>query len=116
MQYAVIQTGGKQYKVSEGSELEVEKLTGDPQTKIKFTEVLLLAGEGTPKIGTPTIPSVYVEAEILNQFKGGKIRTAVYKAKSRYRRVKGHRQALTRVKITRIVTREKAITKPKVKK
>ncbi len=116
MSYAIIQTGGKQYKVTPGSEIDTEKLEALPNTKINFAEVLLVV-DGLPQVGQPTLPNVQVEAEVLAQIKGPKIRTAVYKSKSRYRRVKGHRQSLTRVKITRIVTREKGEkkSKPKIK-
>jgi len=113
MQYAIIKTGGKQYKVSPGTELEVEKIA-DLSPNIKFTEVLLVAGEATPQIGTPTIDGVYVEAELIANIKGPKIRSAVYKAKSRYRKVKGHRQPLTRVKIIRIVSENVAKRNPSV--
>lgn len=104
--YAVITAAGKQYQVAPGQELLLNHLTTTDK-KVVFAEVLLLVDDKATKIGQPTLTGVSVEAEILGETKGPKIRVATYKAKSRYRKVKGHRQSLTRVKITRIVTREK---------
>lgn len=103
MKYAVVKIGGSQYKVAEGDEIEVEKIEGDKGKTIEFDQVLLLVDEAKVKIGKPFIKGVEVKAKILDQFKGKKIRVATYKAKSRYRRVKGHRKQLTRVKISSIL-------------
>jgi large subunit ribosomal protein L21 len=100
--YAVIKTGGKQYKVSEGEILEIDKLQKNPGEKIEFGEVLLVVKNGEVKIGQPTVPGTKVTAKILEQIKGEKIRIARFKAKVRYRRVKGFRPQLTRVKIEKI--------------
>lgn len=115
--YAIIQTGGKQYKAAEGEELLIEKLAAEPKSLVTFNEVLLVVDEAHRNLGKPFITGVEVQAEMLEQTKGPKIRVATYKAKSKYRKVKGHRQSLTRVKITRIVTREKGkkTAKPKTK-
>ena len=114
MKYAIFQTAGKQYQVKIGDELDLEKISA-PKKKIIFDQLLLLRDDKKTILGTPFIKNASIEAEIIDQIKAPKIRTAVYKAKSRYRRVKGHRQHLTRVKITRILTREnqKAVKKSK---
>lgn len=102
---AVIKTGGKQYKVKEGSRLKVEKLAGEASGKITFSEVLLLADESGKdvKIGLPTIAGAKVEATVLAQGRAKKITVIKYKPKVRYRRKVGHRQLFTEVKIERIV-------------
>lgn len=102
MKYAVIQTGGKQYKVFEGDTIEVERLTANPASSMVFSDVLLAVTDGEVKIGTPYIAGMTVSADVLGNTKGEKIRVAKFKAKSRYRRTTGHRQALTQVKITQI--------------
>lgn len=103
MKYAVVKIGGSQHKVTEGDEIEVEEIEGDKGDQVSFEEVLLLVEEGRVKIGRPFIKKAKVKAKILEQFKAEKIRVATYKAKSRYRRVKGHRKQLTRVKISSIL-------------
>lgn len=110
MDYAVVKTGGKQYKVSEGSILEVEKLSGAVNDAISFSEVLLLSVNGGVKIGKPLVSGAVVGATILQQLKGDKIRVAKFKAKSRYRRVTGHRQRLTRIQINSLGSGEKSKT------
>jgi large subunit ribosomal protein L21 len=103
MKYAVIQAAGKQYKVSEGDILEIDKLEGKPKAKISFDKVLLVVDGKKVSLGQPLIKTAKVTAEIIEQKKGKKIRVVKFKAKSRYRRVKGHRQLLTQVKINKIV-------------
>ena len=98
MKYAVFQTGGKQYKVKKDDVLDVE-LTKDTNKKIKFTEVLLQVDSDKVKIGTPTIKEAVVTATVQDTVKADKIRIARFRAKSRYRKTKGHRQNYTRVKI-----------------
>lgn len=107
MRYAVIKTGGKQYKVSEGETLLVEKIDGKKDEAVVFNEVLLLADEKKVKIGQPQVEGAKVKGVILDQVKGEKIRVAKFRAKSRYRRVKGHRQRLTKVQITKIYGKDK---------
>ncbi len=102
MKYAVVEINQKQYKVKEGEELNVDKIEGDKGKKLTFDKVLLFINEKKRKIGTPHIRGAKVTAEILDQFKGKKIRVATYKAKSRYRRVIGHRSQLTKIKIKKI--------------
>lgn len=101
MKFAVVKTGGKQYKVSEGDILDIERVES-PDKKITFENVLLFADGDTLEVGKPLTQGVVVGASVLEDIKGPKIRVAKYKAKVRYRRVRGHRQALTRVKIESI--------------
>jgi len=99
MKYAVVKIGGRQYKVVEGDLLEVEKLEGKKGELISFPEVLLLVDEDKISLGQPLVKGAKVKAEIVDQLKGGKTRVATYKAKSRYRKVKGFRPQLTKIKI-----------------
>jgi len=103
MAYAVIRTGGKQYRVAPGDVVHVERLAGDPGAAIEFTEVLLTGGADAVRIGTPLVAGVVVRAEIIAQGRGRKI--LVYKKKRRknYRRRRGHRQSITSVRVTEIV-------------
>ncbi len=102
--YAVLETGGKQYKVSLGDTLEVEKLFLKVGESVTFDKVLLLVDDNSTQIGTPYLPNTSVEAEVIAQVKGGKIRVAKFKAKVRYRRTTGHRQHLTKLNIKKITT------------
>jgi len=102
MKYAVVKIGGTQYKVSEGDELEVDKLPQKEGEKVEFPDVLLIANNGEVKIGQPTVKRVVIKAKILSHLKGKKIRVARFKAKSRYRKVTGFRASLTKVKIEKI--------------
>ncbi len=99
--FAVIRTGGKQYKVAPGDILTVEKLAAS-EKEVAFEDVLLLGGEKVA-IGQPTVAGAKVTAEVLEQGRGEKIRVFKYQAKSHWNRTKGHRQQLTRLKITDIV-------------
>ena len=103
MKYAVIRTGGKQYRVAEGDEIEVDKLEAEKGKAFTFDEVLLFVDGDKVKIGQPLVKGVKVKAKIIDQIKGKKIRVATFKAKARYRRVKGFRSRLTKVKIEKIV-------------
>lgn len=100
--YAVIQLQGKQHKVTEGEILVVDKLPEAAGQKIKVTDVLLLNDGKKVTIGTPLVEKAFVSLEVVDQQKGKKIRVATYKSKSRYRRVKGHRQHQTVLKVTKI--------------
>jgi large subunit ribosomal protein L21 len=104
MEYAIIKTGGKQYKVAKDSVIEVERLSFKPGEKFSFEEILLSVSDKNVKIGKPMIKGAVVKAEVLENFKGEKLRISKFKAKSKYRRVTGHRQSLTRVKILDILT------------
>ncbi len=103
MKYAVIRTGGKQYRVAEGDEIEVDKLEAEKGKPFTFDEVLLFVDGDKVKVGQPLVKGVKVKAKVVDQLKGKKIRVATYKAKARYRRVKGFRSRLTKVKIEKIV-------------
>lgn len=100
--FAVIKTGGKQYKVSEGDILDVEKLSGKSGDKVSFSEILLVSDEKKTEVGTPVVEGSNVEAVIVDQVRGPKIKGFKFKAKSRYRRRYGHRQDLTRIEIKKI--------------
>lgn len=102
MKYAVVQTGGKQYKVSVGDILEVEKLDAVKDADVKFENVLLYASDGAFTVGQPHVNGAIVAGTVLEQKKGDKIRVAKFKAKARYRKVTGHRQLLTKVQIEKI--------------
>ncbi len=100
--YAVIETGGKQYRVSVGDRLSVEKLPAEAGSSVSLDRVLLLAGDGTTRIGTPVVDGATVEATVDDHFRGEKIVVFKYKPKKRYRRRMGHRQSLTHLTITAI--------------
>ena len=101
---AVIQTGGKQYIVKQGSVLKVEKLPGAIGEKITFDHVLLAGDPGAEvKIGAPNVASAKVEATVLEQGRLPKVMVIKYKRKVRYKRKVGHRQDFTKVKIEKIV-------------
>ncbi len=103
MKYAVISSGGKQFRVSEGDTIDVEKLAVEANDAVSFDTVLLSVADEKVTIGKPNIAGAVVKATVVEQRKGEKIRVAKFKAKVRYRRVTGHRQHLTRVKIDQIV-------------
>ncbi len=100
--YAVIKTGGKQYKVAVGEVLRVEKLNAEVNETIELAEVLLVSNEGDMKVGTPLVEGAKVTVTILAQVKGDKVVNFKYKPKTGYHRKKGHRQLLTEIKITAI--------------
>jgi large subunit ribosomal protein L21 len=102
--YAVIKTGGKQYRVAADDVLTVEKLAGEPGAKIEFGEVLMVGGEGaSPKIGAPLVSGALVKAEVVEQGRGPKVIAFKKRRRKNSRRKRGHRQELTTVKITEIV-------------
>ena len=100
---AVIKTGGKQYKVEEGTILDVELLGAEEGSQFTFDEVLLVSGDGSVKVGTPTVAGATVEAEVIGGVRGDKILVFKKKRRKDYRKRIGHRQSYTRVKITKIV-------------
>lgn len=99
--YAVIKTGGKQYRVTEGQTLRVEKLPGNPGDSVTFQEVLLLGGS-TPKIGQPVVKGASVSGTIKLQDRGDKIVIFKFRRRKNYRRKTGHRQPFSDVVITGI--------------
>lgn len=100
--YAVVATGGKQYKVQQGDVLRVEKLTGDIGSEIAFAQVLLFSDGENVQIGQPVLDGVVVKGHIIEQGKSKKILVFKYKRRKRYRRKQGHRQQYTAVKIDAI--------------
>lgn len=100
--YAVIKTGGKQYRVSEGDVLRVEKLDAEAGSSIEFDQVLLVSDGDDVKIGAPVLEGGKVQAEVTDAGKGEKVRIVKFKRRQNYRRMKGHRQPYTEVKITGI--------------
>ncbi len=99
--YAIIATGGKQYRVSEGDVIYIEKLDAQVDSTVSF-DVLLVGNDGDVKIGTPVVEGVKVEGKVVGQIRGEKIVVFKYKAKKNYRRKQGHRQPYTKVEITKI--------------
>ena len=99
MAYAVIRTGGKQYRVAAGETLQVELLAGDPGTKIKFDQVLMVSGDA-PQFGKPLVSGASVDAEIVRQTRGPKLIVFKFRKRKRSRKKAGHRQNYTEVKIT----------------
>lgn len=100
--YAVIRTGGKQYRVSEGDVLNVEKLNVEEGQEVVFDEVLTVVNDGDVKVGAPTVAGAKVTAKVAKQGKADKIFVFKYRAKSNYRKRQGHRQPFTQVEITSI--------------
>lgn len=100
--YAVIETGGKQYRVGVGDRISVERLAADAGSDINLERVLLLGGDGSTRIGTPVVDGASVTAHVDEHGRGEKIIVFKFKAKKRYRRRTGHRQELTRLTITGI--------------
>lgn len=99
--YAIIATGGKQYCVSEGDVIYIEKIDAQVDSTVSF-DVLLMGNDGDVKIGTPVVEGVKVEGKVVGQIRGEKIVVYKYKSKKNYRRKQGHRQPYTKVEITKI--------------
>ncbi len=100
--YAIVETGGKQYRMSPGKTFVVEKLEGQVGEEVVFDRVLALVENGETKVGQPFLEAVQVKARILDHGKGKKIIVFKYKPKKNYRRKKGHRQPFTRVRVEEI--------------
>ncbi|MEK7186362.1 MAG: 50S ribosomal protein L21 [Patescibacteria group bacterium] len=103
MEYAIVKTGGKQYKVSKGTVLEVDRLD-EKGKEIILDEVLLFSNDGQVRLGKPNLPDVKVKATIIDDFKGEKIRVSKFKSKVRYRRVMGFRAHMSRLEIKDIIS------------
>ena len=99
--YAIIATGCKQYRVSEGDVIYIEKIDAQVDSTVSF-DVLLMGNDGDVKIGTPVVEGVKVEGKVVGQIRGEKIVVYKYKSKKNYRRKQGHRQPYTKVEITKI--------------
>ena len=100
--YAIIKTGGKQYKIAEGDEVIIEKLEVAEGDKVTFEEVLTIVDGENVKVGQPVVEGAKVTGSVVKNGKGPKIRIFKYKHKTNYRRRQGHRQPFTKVKIEKI--------------
>ena len=100
--YAVVKTGGKEYRVSKGDLIRVEKLGGKVGDQIELKDVLLVSNEGEVQFGTPHLANVVIKGEIVQEGKGRKVLTYKMKKRKNYRRFKGHRQAYTYLKVNDI--------------
>ena len=102
--YAIVETGGKQYRVQPGDTIAVEHLAGEPGDTLDLDRVLLIGGEGErARVGAPGVAGAVVRAEVVEHARGQKVIVFRYKSKVRYRRKTGHRQSLTRLRITDIL-------------
>ena len=99
--FAVIRTGGKQYRVAPNDIIEIERVAGEPGDIIELGEVLLLGGD-SPKAGSPTVAGALVAAEVMEQTRGDKIIVFKKKRRKNYRRKQGHRQEFTEVRVEAI--------------
>ncbi len=109
--YAIIESCGRQYKVSEGDVVFFEKLEAEEGKKITFDNVVLVSNDQEVEVGTPYVKGVKVEGKVVSHGKGEKILVYKYKAKKNYRRTQGHRQPYTKVEITKIKTAEEKAEK-----
>ena len=109
--YAVIKTGGKQYRVANGDVIAVEKLAGEPGSVISLAPVLMLNDDKSSTVGTPIVEGAAVSAEVLEQTRGGKIIVFKKKRRKGYRRTIGHRQDITVLRITDVTGKAKAAPK-----
>ncbi len=102
MKYAIVQSGGKQYKVVEGSTLEVDRLNLEVGKKLELKDILLIADGTNVQVGSPIVADAKVGATVLEHFKAPKVIIFKYKAKERYRRKNGHRQMYTRLMVDEV--------------
>ena len=100
--FAVVRTGGKQYRVAKDDVIEVERLDGEPGSALALDQVLMVGGDGTAQIGMPLVDGASVTAEVVAQTRGDKIVVFKKKRRKKYQRTQGHRQELTVLKITDI--------------
>jgi large subunit ribosomal protein L21 len=100
--YAVVKTGGKQYRVSKGDRVKIEKIPGEVGTELKFDQVLMIGGTPDVKVGTPRVSGASVSARIVRQDRSKKVTVFKYKRRKGYKKKLGHRQAYTQVEITGI--------------
>jgi large subunit ribosomal protein L21 len=102
--YAIVETGGRQYRAEVGQTIQTERLPHQVGESISLDRVLLVADSDNALIGTPVVPNALVRATVVDQFKGKKIRVLKYKPGNRYRVRQGHRQWYTRLRIDEIIT------------
>jgi large subunit ribosomal protein L21 len=105
MKYAIVETGGKQYKAVEGSSIDVDRLPLEAGSEIELDQVLLITDGSDVKVETPTVKGATIKATVTGLVKGPKILVFKYKSGTNYRRRQGHRQKYTRLKIQEIVTK-----------
>ena len=101
--YAIVESGGRQYRAEEGHSFSVEKLPNEVGEQIELSNVFLLANDEDVQIGQPTVSGASIKATVVEQYRGKKIFVWKYKSKKRYRRRKGHRQSYTRLRVDEIV-------------
>ncbi len=122
MEYAIVKTGGKQYRVSAGSVIEVDNLEGEKDKTLFLDNVLLWVSKEQVRIGKPNLLGVKIKTRVIDNIKGEKIRVAKFKAKARYRRVAGFRPHITRLEVKSIdigkiaVKVDKKVRKPSLAK
>jgi large subunit ribosomal protein L21 len=97
--YAIIRTGGKQYRVEKGDVVRFERLDGAVGSTVTLNDVLLVGGEGEPRVGSPCLEGASVVGTVVDQDRDAKIRVFKYKKRKHYRRTRGHRQSFTAVRI-----------------
>lgn len=100
--FAIVKTGGKQYRVNEGDVLKVEKLEGEAGATVTLDDILMVGDDKEVKVGAPTVEGAKVTAEIIDQIKGDKVTIFKKKRRHNYRRKKGHRQLITVLRVTKI--------------
>jgi len=100
--YAVVKTGGKQYRVSAGTKIKVEQLPAEVGSEVTLDQVLMIAEDGSVKLGTPLLSGATVKAKVLSQGRGDKIRIFKMRRRKHYRKTQGHRQNFTELEITGI--------------
>ena len=100
--YAIVKTGGKQYRMEAGQTLYVERLVSPVGEQVRFDEVLLLGGEGETRVGAPLLDGAFVRATVVEQGRDHKIRVFKYKKRKHYKRTRGHRQSYTALRIDSI--------------
>jgi len=104
MAYAIFQTGGKQYRVSQGESIDVERLDVETGSKMVFDKVFLTVTEGRVAVGSPVIAGAAVTADVVKQYKGHKVIAYKFKRRKGYHRTVGHRRQITRLKILEIIS------------
>ena len=100
--YAIIEEGGKQHKVTSGDTIQIDRQVSGEEKTVTFDRVLLVGGEGEPRVGTPVVSGATVTADVLGPVKGPKIRTVKYKRRKGYHKTIGHRQKMLNVRVTAI--------------
>ena len=100
--YAVVKTGGKQYRVSAGTKIRVEQLPADVGSEVTLDQVVMMAGDGSVKLGTPLLSGAAVKAKVIAQGRGDKINIFKMRRRKHYRKSQGHRQNFTELEITGI--------------